>query len=813
MRMRHSYFLIAGLTSCAAGPASAPPSAPPAAASALPAAVQTAPPATPALVAASFEGLRVGPSTHNLIRNASFDGPISLPWMPSFTAPAQGEADVQSGAYCLNVAGAGANPWDAQMRHRQMVIRKGHKYSVRFKVGATRPLSISAKVGMSGAPYRSYWQTAVTLDGTPQVVESSFEMTQPDDATAELALHVGGKRAGRQAPFSVCIDDVVLEDPAFDPPPPPAPPPPVPEVLVNQVGYLPFAEKIAVARTDATSPLGWSLADATGAVVASGTTVTHGMDAASGDRVQTIDFSSFTKAGHGYTVRAGEGAASHPFDIAPGVYRALKYDALAVFYQLRSGVAITMPYAGDARWTHPLGHPGDRSVRCAPDSGCDYSLDVSGGWYDAGDQGKYVVNGGISVWTLLDQYERAQHLGRSVGDFGDGKMNIPENHNGVPDLLDEARWELEFLMKMQVPEGHPLAGMAHHKIHDESWTGLGTSPDRDPIPRYLRPVSTAATLNLAANTAQCARVWKAVDRPFSDRCLRSARRAWQAAVAHPAMYIPPTDSMGGGAYEDDQVADEFYWAAAELWITTGEGAFRDFVLHSPLRDVVPSEVDDRQTTSQTWQHTAPLGTISLAVVPMDWTAEERAPARAAIVKAADAFLEIERSSGYRVSFRPGESGLPWGSNAFPVNNAIELGLAYDFTKAAKYADGVVNALSYILGRNPLDQSYVTGYGARPLENPHHRFWARQADAAFPGPPPGVLSGGPNSHFQDPYVRAAGLRGCPPLKCFADNIEAYSVNEEAINWNAALAWTAAFLDDYGASRHSSSSPARSSVTSD
>ena len=103
-------------------------------------------------------------------------------------------------------------------------------------------------------------------------------------------------------------------------------------------------------------------------------------------------------------------------------------------------------------------------------------------------------------------------------------------------------------------------------------------------------------------------------------------------------------------------------------------------------------------------------------------------------------------------------------------------------------------MNYILGRNPLDKSYVTGYGERPLVNPHHRFWAHQANAAFPPPPPGVLSGGPNSGLQDPYVQAAGLAGCAPEKCFADNIEAWSANEVAINWNAPLAWVTAFLDE-------------------
>jgi endoglucanase len=163
--------------------------------------------------------------------------------------------------------------------------------------------------------------------------------------------------------------------------------------------------------------------------------------------------------------------------------------------------------------------------------------------------------------------------------------------------------------------------------------------------------------------------------------------------------------------------------------------------------------------------------------------------------AADAFLEIIQSQGYRVPFKPGpKNDYPWGSNSFVVNNAMVLALAHDFSHEGKYLNGVAESMDYILGRNPLDQSYVTGYGDRPLENPHHRFWAYQVDHRFPKAPAGAMSGGPNSGLQDPYVQAAGLSGCAPEKCFVDNIEAWSANEITINWNAPLAWVAAYLDE-------------------
>ena len=126
--------------------------------------------------------------------------------------------------------------------------------------------------------------------------------------------------------------------------------------------------------------------------------------------------------------------------------------------------------------------------------------------------------------------------------------------------------------------------------------------------------------------------------------------------------------------------------------------------------------------------------------------------------------------------------------------AVVLGAAYDLTRKPAYANGVVDCLDYILGRNPLAQSYVGGYGARALRNPHHRVWAHQKDPKLPEAPPGAVSGGPNSMMQDPYIRKLGKGGCPPQTCYVDNVESYSTNEVAINWNAPLAWATAFLDD-------------------
>jgi endoglucanase len=560
--------------------------------------------------------------------------------------------------------------------------------------------------------------------------------------------------------------------------------PPTPAVRVNQVGYLPRFPKRATVRSDSEGPLAWDLKGADGTVVAKGTTKPFGDDAAAGEHLHVIDFSSVVAPGSGYVIVVGSDKSA-PFDIGDAVYKDLKVDALRFFYYARSGVAISMPFAREERWTHAAGHPGDRSVPCAADAGCKYSLDVTGGWYDAGDYGKYVVNGGIAVWTLLDQYERARAFGATNGVVADGALGIPESGNGVPDILDEARFEVEFLLRMQVPDGEPNAGMAHHKIHDVKWSPLGQPPNESTLPRFLRPPSTAATLNLAAVAAQAARIWSTIDNSFAVRCLGAAEKAWTAAQANPATYAPGSDKEGGGPYDDGNVKDEFYWAAAELYATTGKRVYEDFVKGSSFFGKFP-------TTPMTWQDTSALGSISLAVAPSSLDRGRVAEIRKQIVVAADGFLALADKSGHRVPLAGGP--YPWGSNSLVLDNAVVLALAHDFTRDAKYVAGVVDALDYILGRNPLAKSYVSGYGENPLEHPHHRFFAAQVDPKFPSPPPGFVSGGPNSGLQDPQVQSAGLQGCAPQKCYLDHVQAYSANEVAINWNAPLAWTVAYVDE-------------------
>jgi endoglucanase len=194
-----------------------------------------------------------------------------------------------------------------------------------------------------------------------------------------------------------------------------------------------------------------------------------------------------------------------------------------------------------------------------------------------------------------------------------------------------------------------------------------------------------------------------------------------------------------------------------------------------------------------WDHMAPSAKLSLLAAPSGLGDAELAELRKQVLAAADRFLSLIGKRGYRAPFAS-DSVYNWGSNAEVMNAAIVLGAAYYLTKDAKYANGVIDCSDYILGRNPLAISYVSGHGTIAMKNPHHRIWAHQKDKKLPEAPPGAVSGGPNSALQDPYIRKLGKGGCAPQTCYVDNIDSYSTNEVAINWNAALAWYVAFLDD-------------------
>ncbi|WP_166659589.1 glycoside hydrolase family 9 protein [Glycomyces sp. NRRL B-16210] len=689
--------------------------------------------------------------------------------------------EVADGEWCIDVPGDTLNPWDAIVGQDDLPLVTGESYELQFTARASTEVSVRALVQQPVDP----WLTALEEFPafTTEAQQFSYAFTASADwPDAQLAFQIGRNAE----PWQFCLSEVALltgaEPPVYDPDT-------GPRVRVNQVGYVLDAPKRATLVTESEEAVAWELHDADGALVAEGETVPHGPESTSGESVHVIDFSGVDTAGEGFTLTADE-ETSYPFAIGgTEAYADLAVDALSFYYPQRSGIAIEEEiapgYGREAGHLDVAPNLGDGAVTCYGGA-CDYTLDVRGGWYDAGDHGKYVVNGGISVAQLLSIYERALHA--PTGDaerLADGTLRIPEHGDGVPDVLDEARWELEFLLSMQVPAGQELAGMAHHKIHDENWTGLPLMPADDPEERFLEPPSTAATLNLAATAAQAARLFEPFDAEFAAQALEAAETAYAAALANPEVYAIDRGA-GGGPYGDDDVTDEFYWAATELFLTTGEQAYADDVLASEHH-----EADVFSDGGFWWGSVAQLAKLDLALVPNELPGRDDVIAQ--VVAGADVYLAAQDASPWDLGY--GADGFEWGSTSVVLNQLVVVGAAFDLTGDTSYRDGVFSGLDYILGRNALGNSYVTGYGSHYSKNQHSRWYANQLDPSLPNPPAGTLSGGPNSDtFSWDPVAQRWLTGCAPQACYIDDIGSWATNELTINWNASLSQVASFAAD-------------------
>ncbi|MEP7455711.1 glycoside hydrolase family 9 protein [Phyllobacterium sp. SB3] len=579
-------------------------------------------------------------------------------------------------------------------------------------------------------------------------------------------------------------------------------------VRVNQLGYLPDGPKLATVVSSLDELLEFQLIDDKGTPIFKGMTKPFGPDPMSGLKTQQANFSEYEKTGENYRLAIGENF-SVPFSIKPDIYDRLSVDAQSWFYLARSGIEIRKDIVGSA-YARPAGHIGiapnlgDIAVPCLDSEAavkiypefkwaCSYSLDVSGGWYDAGDQGKYVVNGGIAVSQLMDTVERGRLFAQNARTvLSDKRSRLPEQGNATPDILDEARWELEFMLKMVVPPGDPFAGMVHHKVHDTNWTGVPMMPHSDPQPRALYAPSTAATLNLVAASAQGARLFKDYDALFSKRLLLAAKQAWAAAQAHPDLIAPSGNFDGGGAYGDGDLGDEFYWATSELYLATGEAAYLSSIKSSPhwRGDVFSREGHG----AFDWANTAGFARLHLALYGEKLLpAKEWLTIKTSVVQAAEGFIRLQEKEPFGQIYRPENGKYDWGSNHAILQNMIVVSAAYDLTHRPEFLKSVRESVDYLLGRNAMNISYITGYGTAFSKNQHSRWFAHQIEQALPNPPPGSLAGGPNSSLVDDISKAR-LAGCAPQQCYLDDIEAYGSNEITINWNAPLVYIANFLDN-------------------
>jgi endoglucanase len=524
-----------------------------------------------------------------------------------------------------------------------------------------------------------------------------------------------------------------------------------PTVYLSSVGYLPNRIKIATFADDGGDA--FEVRSASGDKVLEGTASEAVMDPDTGVAVRQADFSELMEPGEYYVVVGGVGRSA-PFRIDSDVFAKPLETAMLGLYGQRCGVEVEIE-SDVGHYHHPACHTAEASLQAL---GLEGTRDDTGGWHDAGDYGKYTGNGAFAVAFLLKAYEHFPEGLRGT------ELLIPEQGGSTPDMLDEARVELEWLQKTQLEDGS-----AAHKVTAKNFEGP-VSPEADTQQRFFVPAGTVATADLAAVMALAARIYEPFDEDFAASCLEAAQRAYAYLQDHPDIIEPNQEGFTTGGYNDGSDRDDRQWAAAELFETTGDAdVLADFDARARTHESIETAFD--------WTRTGNLAFLTYLFSSRDGRDPGIVDAIATSLQSAgDSLVDKAATHAYG---RAIGSTYYWGINGVVARTSLVLAAAYRLDQDPKYLDALTLQLDHLFGRNPYGRSYVTAVGWDPPVNPHHRPSQASSKA---NPWPGLLVGGPHGK---PFVATA--EEVPPALTWADDATDYMHNEVAINWNTALVY--------------------------
>jgi len=528
-------------------------------------------------------------------------------------------------------------------------------------------------------------------------------------------------------------------------------------IFVNQVGYLPHSEKRAVITLPAED---FSVIDEQGNICFEGKAVHFGIDECSGDDVYIADFSSLTLSGK-YRVRAA-GETSLEFCVGENVLDRTLNAVTKAYYFLRCGCPLEEKYAG--KFTHGKCH-GERAVLWEDNS---VSLDICGGWHDAGDYGRYVTAAACAVAHLLYAYKMFPEKLKGLS------LNIPES-GALPDILGEVKYELEWLLKMQREDG-----AVYHKATTQHHAAF-VMPENDVNQMYVLPVSTMATADFAAVCALASTVYRDEDREFSERLLAAAANTCRWLEDNPEFIgFENPDGCHTGTYGEWTDKDNRFWAWAEMFAATGNEHY-----HENMKKALKEEFP---LTALGYGSVGGFGALSYLLCGRNCCDKALTEKFTQAFRAdAERLAHISDKCGYGAAMD--ERSYCWGSNMNLMKRGMVFAIADYLAHSDKYRTYAQRQADYLLGVNATGYSYVTGIGDFCCNYPHLRpAYADGIEKCIPG----MVSGGPNGRPCDPDAIALVPKGTPPMKCFADDVGCYSLNEITIYWNSPTVFVLAYI---------------------
>jgi len=655
----------------------------------------------------------------------------------------------------------GTKEWANQLYYDGFALYKDCKYEIQFDCYSDVERDLGYRIQINGGDYHGYSEETIHVGPEVKHFDITFTMEEASDPAPRLCFNLGkfANNSGFKE-HTVCFDNIDLrciDDKGYveggDSTGVVSSP-----INLNQIGYLPNATKVAVMNGDAIADEASVIDCATGNEVFKGSVSTAVKNAATGREEARFDFSSVTAPGT-YKIVSGS-VESFEFKIGDKVYADAFKASLRMFYLQRCGTELTADLAGD--FAHPACHTEKATIFGTKDK-----IDVSGGWHDAGDYGRYVVSGAKAAADLMLAYSL-------YPDAFDDDLGIPESGNEIPDVLDEVKYELDWLFKMQNSEGG-----VYHKVTCANFPSF-VMPEEETEELIVTPVSTTATADFAAVMAMASTVFAPFDMPYSQRCLDAATRASNYLDKHQGIEgAKNPDGIVTGEYPDQNDADERLWAYAELFKATGDTVYDD---------EFSSLMSGGSATCNTdlgWQGVGAYA--GYAYLSADKNKGKFYDVVHASFMAGIADIEATASTdSYNCSLKE----YPWGSNMTVANNGMLL-LLFDKVENSNKGDAVAREqLNYLLGTNGTGYCFLTGFGTLSPKNPHHRP-SQAKKAAVPG----MLAGGPNQNLEDPYAQNV-LTGTAPALCYADSDQAFSLNEVTIYWNSPLVFLFAYVTANG-----------------
>lgn len=498
--------------------------------------------------------------------------------------------------------------------------------------------------------------------------------------------------------------------------------------------------------------------------------IKHRKDISSGDFVDIIDFTNLNNPGSYYIrTKKDTSVKSTVFSIGEDRYEQVTLLALQSFYYNRCGTHID----NGTNWTHTACH----TNRTQYYNNIEKNRDVRGGWHDAGDYSRITVNTALSASLLLYLYSEKPES------FYDGQLNIPKSDNNIPDVLDEVTWALRWLTKMQKSDGS-----VYHKVSSKKWIGEFL-PQNDPGPLFIFRPSSNATAAFAAVAALASRLMKEYDPKFASELQSRSLKAWDYLAKNPVSvplggFKNPPD-VKGGEYGSNQDIDTRMWASIELFRSTQKAKILDYFIIN-LDNLVKGDYDLKPVSWANF-HNLALSSFLDSKIEMPIHIESASYNKVLEIyqKHSERLIAVYNQNSYSNLLKPNE--YYWGSNSVNMAYAFDLIQMYKHTGNKKYKNIARDQLHYVLGRNPLGLTFITGIGKHSVQNPYHQFSMLDGSDK---PLPGMLVGGPNDRID--RNRWGKKISDYPAKSFEDKALNFRVSEPAINYTSIFIYVAGYF---------------------